>query len=101
MTLMNKAIELFYRMTGRRNAYRACFCDRDGKLTKAGRLVLEDLQRFCRTNQSTVVVSPVSRVIDTHATMVAEGRREVFNRLHYYLNLTDEALHSIKDRSDE
>lgn len=101
MTIMNRAIELFHRMFGRRNAYRACFYDRDGKLTSAGRLVIEDLQRFCRTNQSTVVVSPVSRVIDTHATMVAEGRREVFNRLNYYLNLTDEQLHSIKDRSDE
>lgn len=98
---MSKFTELFYRMTGRRNAYRACFFDRDGNLTPAARLVLDDLKRFCRTNQSTVVVSPVSRVIDTHATMVAEGRREVFNRLHYYLNLTDEQLLQIKDRSDE
>jgi phosphohistidine phosphatase SixA len=99
--MTNKFTELFYRMTGRRNAYRACFLDRDGNLTKAGRLVIEDLQRFCRTHQSTVVVSPVSRVVDTHATMLAEGRREVFNRLHYYLNLTEEQLLQIKDRSDE
>lgn len=98
---MSKILDLFHRMTGRRNAYRACFYDRDGNLSKAGRMVLEDLQRFCRVNQSTVVVSPVSRVIDTHATMVAEGRREVFNRLHYYLNLTEEQLAQIKDRSDE
>lgn len=98
---MNRAIELFHRMFGRRNAYRACFSDRDGKLTSAGRAVLEDLERFCRANQTTVVISPVSRVIDTHATMVAEGRREVFNRLKYYLNLTDEQLLQIKERSDE
>jgi len=88
-------------MFGRRNAYRACFCDRDGNLTGAGRAVLEDMERFCRANQTTVVVSPVSRVIDTHATMVAEGRREVFNRLKYYLNRTDEQLLQIKERSDE
>lgn len=98
---MSKLTDLFYRMTGRRNAYRACFYDRDGKLTTAGHLVLDDLARFCRVNQSTVVVSPVSRVIDTHATMVAEGRREVFNRLHYYLNLTEDQLLQIKERGNE
>jgi len=99
--MTNKFTDLFYRMTGRRNAYSSCFRDRDGNLTTAGRQVLQDLRRFCRVDQSTVVVSPVSRVIDTHATMVAEGRREVFNRLQYYLNLTDEQLLQIKDRSDE
>lgn len=98
---MSKLSDLFYRMTGRRNAYRACFFDRDGKLTTAGQLVLDDLARFCRVHQSTVVVSPVSRVIDTHATMVAEGRREVFNRLHYYLNLTEDQLLQIKERGNE
>lgn len=98
---MAKLFELWHRMTARRSAYRGCFLDAGGNLTAKGRLVIDDLERFCRVNQTTVVVSPVSRVIDTHATMLAEGRREVFNRLRYYLNLTEEQLNQIKDRSDE
>lgn len=98
---MSKMADLYYRMFGRRKAYRGVFQDGSGNLTPQGRAVLSDLARFCRVSQSSVTVSPISRTIDTHATMVAEGRREVFNRLQYYLNLSDDQLMQIKERSDE
>ena len=98
---MSKLHDLFYRMLGRRKAYRAAFLDDAGNLTPAGRAVMADLARFCRAYQSSVTVSPISRTVDTHATMVAEGRREVFSRLQYYLNLTDEQLMQFKERAED
>jgi len=98
---MSKFHDLYYRMIGRRKAYRTAFLDDQGNLTRHGRVVMEDLARFCRARQSSVTVSPISRTVDTHATMVAEGRREVFNRLQYYLNLTDDQLMQIKERADD
>jgi hypothetical protein len=51
----------------------------------AANLVLKDLARFCRANQSTFHADP--RV---HA--VLEGRREVFLRIVQHLNLSAEEL---------
>lgn len=50
-----------------------------------GKTVLEDLAKFCRANES--CFHPDPRV---HAVM--EGRREVWLRLQYHLNLTPEQL---------
>lgn len=54
-------------------------------ITPAGELVLEDLAKFCRANESTF--HPDARV---HAVM--EGRREVWLRIRAHLDLSDEAL---------
>lgn len=66
--------------------------------TKAGRLALEDLSEFCRADRSCVVVGK-DGCVDTHATAVAEGRREVFLRIQQMLNLTDSQLNKL--RTDE
>jgi hypothetical protein len=34
--------------------------------------------------------------VDTHATAVAEGRREVFLKITQILNLTDEQINALK-----
>lgn len=91
----------FNLMFRRRAMYRAAFLDRDGQMTEAGRAVVADLARFARAFQSTAVVSPVTRTVDTHATMLAEGRREVFNRLIYYLNLSESQIYAILERENE
>ncbi|AZV94483.1 hypothetical protein NJI34_37830 [Pseudomonas sp. S 311-6] len=88
-------------MLRRRKSYRAAFLDADGNLTSHGQIVIADLARFSRAFQSTAVVSPVTRTVDTHATMLAEGRREVFNRLTYYLNLTEAQVYQIMERENE
>ena len=63
----------------RRSHYRAAFA------TPAGRAVLEDLERFCRAASSSVIVSPITGSIDTHAMAVNEGRREVYLRIRAHL----------------
>lgn len=98
MSLSTKIV----RMLRLRKAYRTLFRG-DGGMDpqQAAAIVLEDLTRFCRVNQSSVVVSPVTRQVDTHATMVAEGRREVFNRCTFYANLTEDQIMQLKEQSDE
>ena len=61
--------------------------------------MLADLREFCRADTSCVVVSKDGK-IDTHATLLAEGRREVWLRITETLNLTDEQLLAIKEIND-
>lgn len=89
----------YLRFWNLRNAYRAVFRaeSTDIRHTKP---VLEDLREFCRADTSCVVVAKDGR-IDTHATAVAEGRREVFLRIMQTLNLTDEVLQKMKESEHE
>lgn len=89
-------------LTARRaRAFRRCFFDSRGDLTKEGRHALEYLAKFCHATRPTVVVSPVTRIVDTHATMIAEGRREVFNRITHYLNLDERQIQQLQEHADE
>lgn len=99
---MSQFTDKINRMFRLKAAYQTVFTGK-GRMDKdaALRVVVGDLERFCRVSQSSVVVSPISRTVDTHATMVAEGRREVFNRIAYYLNLSDDQLNQMKERADE
>lgn len=93
--------ERIYRVLRLRKAYRVALAGEAGDRELAARVVLADLARFCRANTSSVVMSPVSRTVDTHATMVAEGRREVWNRLAYHLNLSEDEILKLKEQADE
>jgi len=86
-------IDLFERFWNRRNHYRAVF------RSESGTRVLADLREFCRADTSCVVVAKDGK-IDTHATVLAEGRREVWLRITETLNLTDEQLLKLKEISD-
>lgn len=84
------------RVLRRRSYYRATFS------TPQGAQVLADLKRFCRATSSSVIVSPLSGVIDTHAMAVNEGRREVWLRIATHLHLDDAHLLNMKeDQYDE
>lgn len=88
----------FRMMFGRRAAYRRAFLNERGQMTEAGQRVMADLAKFCRVRESITVVSPITRTVDTHASMQAEGRREVFNRLAYYLNLSEQDIFQLMER---
>jgi hypothetical protein len=87
-------MSLYLRFHNLRQSFRALFAGD----TKTGRLAIVDLAEFCRSDVSCVVVGKDGRV-DTHATAVAEGRREVFLRIQQMLNLTDAQL--LRLRTDE
>lgn len=63
----------------RKSAYERTFDGIDGNI------VLEDLAKFCRANETTFNEDP--RI---HA--VLEGRREVWLRIQKYLNITPDEL---------
>jgi hypothetical protein len=86
-------MNLFTRLWNRRNHYRAVF------RSDSGMRVLADLREFCRADASCVVVGKDGK-IDTHATVLAEGRREVWLRITEVLNLTDEQLLKLKEMND-
>ena len=81
---------LFTRLWNRRKAYQTTFGG------QAGQIVLADLREFCCADASCVVVGKDGK-IDTHATVLAEGRREVWLRIVETLNLTDETLLKLKE----
>lgn len=64
----------------------------DGKPHRHAEMMLADLRRFCRATASTAIVSPVSKTIDPIAMGMAEGRREVWNRIMAHLNLDDRTV---------
>lgn len=84
----------------KRQAYRAIFMP-TGEMSRPANIVLTDLRRFCRASVSTVVVSPTSGTVDPYASFVAEGRREVWNRIAQNLNLSDADLHRLIDNAEE
>lgn len=82
-----------------REAYRSVFRrgERYPRMTKA---VLDDLKEFCRADSTSIVVAKDGH-IDTHATAVCEGRREVYLRIIATLNLSDEDLQRMKELENE
>jgi hypothetical protein len=64
------------------------------------RPLMDELRGFCRADVSCVIVAKDGR-IDTHATAVAEGRREVFLKIQQLLSLTDEQLHKLEVNDDD
>ena len=94
---MNK---LWQRLFRRRQSYRRLFLDGDGKANPSAEIVLADLKRFCRAETSTAVVSPVSKAIDPLAMAMAEGRREVWNRIQSYLHMADREITQLKEENE-
>jgi len=92
-------MSLFTKFWNLRRAYREVF-HKGSTRPDDVRQVLNDLREFCRADVSCVVVAKDGR-IDTHATAVAEGRREVFLRITQTLNLSDETLQRMKEQTDE
>ncbi len=84
----------------RRTAYRSLFRPQGG-ISIAGTVVLADLARFCRATTSTTMVSPVTRNVDPYASAVAEGRREVWNRIAGMIHVSDEDLYRLVGRDED
>lgn len=89
----------YLRFWNLRTMYRAVF-RLGSRETKPVVTLLDDLREFCRADASCIVIGKDGRV-DTHATAVAEGRREVYLRIVQTLGLTDEILLKMKENENE
>lgn len=81
-------------------AYKACFCDDDGELTKQGARVLRDLGHFGCVDRTILHRAPVSMQIDPLLSMAAEGRRDVVRRVWRYIKL-DPNTHPMMQQKDD
>lgn len=71
-------------------AYHAVFGERSADRSKAQRIVLADLARFCHAQDTTFVPG------DSHASAQLEGRRQVWAlRIRYVLDLSDEDVEAM------
>jgi len=75
------------RIARRKLAYARTFLGIDGKLHADAAIVLADLKRLSRKSTGGLVFSPKAGLVDIHATMHANGRREIFDRIIEHLNL--------------
>lgn len=72
-----------------RQAYEAVFLDKSGHVLPEARRILADFQRLARIYDGPAVVSPGTKSCDIHLTMLAAGRREVYDRVIAMLGLDD------------
>jgi len=89
-------IDLLAKLRRRRYAYRRMFLGENG-LNADGQIVLADLAKFRRANNSTAIVSPVSRSVDPIAMAMAEGRREVWLRLMAHLHIDERVVFNLDE----
>lgn len=82
----------------RRYSYRAVFTPANDA-TGAGKAVLKDLAKYCRAYESTVMVGQSG--YDSHASAVAQGRREVWLRIQSMLELPDKHLLNDVENDDD
>lgn len=86
---------LFLKWWNKRERFRNLFWRGSRKTEDVG-AVLADLREFCYADRSCVVVGKDGH-IDTHATTLAEGRRETWLRIIQVLELTDEQLQKMRE----
>jgi hypothetical protein len=84
--MINRVIERLHR---RRLAYQTVFLDGNKKPNPAGEEVLKDLKRYCGISKGGIVVSPISRMVDSHATAYRAGQRDTYLRIIKYLGLDE------------
>jgi hypothetical protein len=99
------ALSTFTKWWNQRQAYRQTFergdwIDAEGQPTVHARRVLATLKEFCRYSETCVVIGKNGQY-DTHATAVAEGRREVLLLIQHTLGLTDEQLFRLRNPDEE
>lgn len=84
-------IKVFSRILfrSRRLAYELTFLNDEGRPHIHADIVLEDLRTFSKTQGGGIVISPVSRLVDPHATCYRAGLRDVYQRIQLYLNLSN------------
>lgn len=88
---------LWQRIFRKRVAYRRVFLRDDGDLNEDAKVIMADLSKFCRARGSTAIMSPQTGSIDPIAMAMAEGRREVFNRINEYLHINDQILQNLRE----
>lgn len=97
MTLFRKLRE---RLQRKQLAYQRTFCGDFRKPHGDACIVLGDLKRFCGINRGGIVVSPVLRMVDPHASAYRAGQRDVYLRISRMLDLDETDIKEVSDHDD-
>lgn len=92
---------LLRKVLRRKYAYRRLLLSEDGIPNADAEIVLADLAKFCKANQSTAVVSQKSQQVDPVASALAEGRREVWLRIMAHLHLDERVKLNLNEGDDD
>lgn len=98
--MANRITTAIRNILNRKQSYRRTFLDANGLLGRDAEVVLADLRRFCRVTASTAVISPITKSIDPMAMAMAEGRREVWNRIMAHLYVDEKQVFNLDDGND-
>lgn len=101
MGMFDQATERMRFWLRRKRDWDACFKTNGVEMSQAGVAVLRDIAQFCGSYKTTAKVSPVQREIDVHATLVAEGRRQVYLHIQRRLKLTDDQILNMMEEAHE
>lgn len=93
--------KLLRKLLRRKYAYRRLLLSEDGIPNADAEIVLADLAKFCKANQSTAVVSQKSQQVDPVASALAEGRREVWLRIMAHLHLDERTKLNLNEGEDD
>lgn len=75
--------------------YRWMFRGENGELRRSGEMVLSDLRDFCFAGPQDTIFDPDPLVMARR-----EGRREVFLRIQYFLNLDEKTVQQLMEIDD-
>ena len=89
--MANNLPVILRRLYRRSIGYKSLFLGKDGKPDGTASIVLADLHWFCHAERTTARALP-GRGIDPLAMAIAEGRREVWNRIQHYIRLDETAI---------
>lgn len=84
----------------KRHAYQRTFYGDYKKPHRDAIVVLSDLKRFCGINRGGIVVSPVLRMVDPHASAYRAGQRDVYLRISKMLDLDETDIKEVTDHDD-
>lgn len=77
------------RLRRKQLAYQGIFLDGNNRLNPAAQIVLADLKRVAGINKGGIVISPVSRMVDSHATAYRAGQRDMWLRIMKMIGLDE------------
>lgn len=87
------------RLHRRRLAYLRTFCDEKGNPHDEAKRVLADLKRFCGIDRGGLVVSPVSKTVDSHATVYRAALRDVYLRIRTMIQVDETEVKEDNDHA--
>ena len=91
------ALQRLAKLDRKRVAYSQTFFDASGKLHPNAAIVLKDLRRASGIDKGGIVISPISRMVDPHATAYRAGQRDIYLRIVKFLDLDGSALEGDDD----